>query len=46
MTSEPLLGASPLDAAVARRDGVAIDPREIRVGLSYGGVRAAEDGDS
>jgi acyl-coenzyme A synthetase/AMP-(fatty) acid ligase len=28
MTSEPLLGASPLDAAVARRDGVAIDRRQ------------------
>jgi len=28
MTSEPLLGASPLDSAVARRDGVAIDRRQ------------------
>ena len=28
MTSEPLLGASPLDSAIARRDGVAIDRRQ------------------
>jgi len=28
MTSEPLLGPSPLDSAIARRDGVAIDRRQ------------------
>ena len=41
MTSEPLLGASPLEATIARRDGVAIDRRQYLadVATAHGALR-------